>query len=113
MVDERKSSNAGKRAAEGLRQATAQEERKTESKMGMIELRAPIALKNALRVLMGKAQKISKKSNPAAASHQRLDTPEHLPAQASMISGGALRLVTSSSAGMRLPCLTPRAAIEI
>jgi len=65
--------------------------------MGMIELRAPIALKNALRVLMGKAQKISKKSNPAAASHQRLDTPEHLPAQASMISGGVLRLVTSSS----------------
>jgi len=34
MDDERKSSKAGKRAAEGLREATAEEEAKNESKMG-------------------------------------------------------------------------------
>lgn len=34
MDDERKKSNAGKRAAEGLRKATAKEEAKTESKTG-------------------------------------------------------------------------------
>jgi hypothetical protein len=34
MDDERKSSKAGERAAEGLREATAKEEAKTESKMG-------------------------------------------------------------------------------
>jgi hypothetical protein len=34
MDEERKTSNAGKRAAEGLRQATAKEEAKTESKTG-------------------------------------------------------------------------------
>jgi hypothetical protein len=34
MVDERKSSKAGERAAEGLRQATAKEEAKNESKTG-------------------------------------------------------------------------------
>jgi hypothetical protein len=34
MGDERKSSNAGKRAAEGLRDATAKEEAKNESKTG-------------------------------------------------------------------------------
>jgi len=35
MDDERKSSKAGKRAAEGLREATAKEEAKNESKMGV------------------------------------------------------------------------------
>ena len=34
MDDERKSSKAGEQAAEGLREATAQEEAKTESKTG-------------------------------------------------------------------------------
>jgi len=34
MDDDRKSSKAGKRAAEGLREATAKEEAKNESKMG-------------------------------------------------------------------------------
>lgn len=34
MDDERKSSNAGERAAEGLREATAKEEAKNESKTG-------------------------------------------------------------------------------
>jgi hypothetical protein len=34
MDDERKSSKAGKQAAEGLREATAKEEAKNESKMG-------------------------------------------------------------------------------
>ena len=34
MGDERKSSKAGERAAEGLRKATAREEAKTESKTG-------------------------------------------------------------------------------
>jgi hypothetical protein len=34
MDDEPKSSKAGERAAEGLREATAKEEAKTESKMG-------------------------------------------------------------------------------
>ena len=34
MDDERKSSDAGKRAAEGLREATAKEEAKREGKMG-------------------------------------------------------------------------------
>jgi hypothetical protein len=34
MNDERKSSKAGERAAESLREATAREEAKTESKMG-------------------------------------------------------------------------------
>ncbi|MCA1382759.1 MULTISPECIES: hypothetical protein [Bradyrhizobium] len=34
MDDERKSSKAGKRAAEGLREAASKEEEKTESKMG-------------------------------------------------------------------------------
>ena len=61
MNNERKSSKAGERAAEGLREATAKEEAKNESKTGTIWLRALIASKNALKAPMEKAHKKNRK----------------------------------------------------
>ena len=61
MDDERKSSKAGERAAEGLREATAKEEAKNESKTGHDLLRALIASKNALKAPMEKAHKKNRK----------------------------------------------------
>ena len=64
MDDERKSSKAGERAAEGLREATAKEEAKTRARRGTIWLRALIASKNALKAPMEKAQKKNRKGEP-------------------------------------------------
>jgi hypothetical protein len=61
MNNERKSSKAGDRAAEGLREATAKEEAKTRAGRGTIWLRALIASKNALKAPMEKAHKKNRK----------------------------------------------------
>jgi hypothetical protein len=61
MDDERKSSKAGERAAEGLREATAKEEAKNESKTGHDLAKGAIASKNALKAPMEEAQKRNKK----------------------------------------------------
>ena len=61
MDDERKSSKAGERAAEGLREATAKEEAKNESKTGHDLAKGLIASKNALKAPMEKAHRKNRK----------------------------------------------------
>jgi hypothetical protein len=63
MDDERKSSKAGERAAEGLREATAKEEAKTESKTGHDLAKGADRFENALKAPMEKAQKKNKKGD--------------------------------------------------
>ena len=61
MDDERKSPKAGERAAEGLREATAKEEAKNESKMGHDLAKGADRFEERSKSSDGKAQKKNKK----------------------------------------------------